>query len=838
MPGALLNACRRALPAAALLVATPAVVVAAPTKPRDLAAVAVSSSSIALTWRDTSRREIGFEIERATGATGVFVPVATVVKNTTAWTSTGLVAGTTYRYRVRTVGRRATSAWSNVAAATTPPAGGGGGGDTVPPVMPAWLSATVQGCREVALAWPAATDTGGSGLARYRLYRNGAFLTEVAAPATSATDGGAAPSTTYTYAVAAVDGAGNASNQRLAGAVTTPACTNQPPVADAGPNQMGQSLIALGFDGSGSRDADGAITAYHWTFGDGTTATGMRPSHAYERPGTYTARLTVTDDGGAQASDSATVTIMNRAPTANAGPDRTATAGQAVSLSGAGSSDPDGAIVAWTWTFGDGGTASGANVEHTYAAPGTYTATLTVRDDLGATASDTATVTVTAAGGQGWGKRAGGVADDRAHAVATDAAGNVAVAGYFQGTVSFGGATFTSAHLAHLDPNDYKDAFVAKYDAAGAHVWSRQIGADYDDRANAVAMDAAGNVVVAGSVANYVDFGNGMTTTSQGGLDVFVAKYAAATGAHLWSRRASGTGNEGAYAVAVDAAGDVLVVGHFQGTVDFGGGALAASGGSTDQDLFVAKYAGATGAHLWSRRFGQGAAFDYGYGIAADAAGNVLVTGSFWGTVDFGAGNLSSAGRYDGFALRLSPTGATRWARRFGGPNDDWGLAVATDGSGDALVAGAFSGTASFGGGPRASAGGEDAFVVRLGAADGAHQWSSRYGGAGTDRAEAVAVDGAGTVHVAGYTQGGMNLGGATLPHAGGYDAFFARLTPAGAHLWSRAFGGTGFDYGKATAASGGAVVGAGYFQRTADFGSGPVTSAGGFDAYVFRLTP
>ncbi|MEE8104605.1 MAG: PKD domain-containing protein [Planctomycetota bacterium] len=81
-------------------------------------------------------------------------------------------------------------------------------------------------------------------------------------------------------------------------------------------------------------------------------------------------------------------------PVADAGPDQSGDEGGSISFDGSGSSDPDGTIVSYAWTFGDGNTASGASVNHTYADNGSYTVTLTVTDDTGGTDSDNALVTV------------------------------------------------------------------------------------------------------------------------------------------------------------------------------------------------------------------------------------------------------------------------------------------------------------------------------------------------------------------------------------------------------------------------------------------------------------
>jgi PKD repeat protein len=162
----------------------------------------------------------------------------------------------------------------------------------------------------------------------------------------------------------------------------------------------GDIPLAVAFDGSASYDPDptGSVASYAWAFGDGGTATGASATHTYTTAGTYTATLTVTDDLGATGSKSATITAMgpNAAPTAKITTNKTSGyAPLAVNFSGTGSSDSDGAIASYSWTFGDGGTSTAAAVAHTYSAVGTYTATLKVTDNLGATATTTVKITVT-----------------------------------------------------------------------------------------------------------------------------------------------------------------------------------------------------------------------------------------------------------------------------------------------------------------------------------------------------------------------------------------------------------------------------------------------------------
>ena len=97
-----------------------------------------------------------------------------------------------------------------------------------------------------------------------------------------------------------------------------------------------------------------------------------------------------------------------------------------------------------------------------------------------------------------------------------------------------------------------------------------------------------------------------------------------------------------------------------------------------------------------------------------DSTGNVLVTGSFHGTVDFGGGLLPSGGGADVFIAKLDAGGGHLWSRRAGNAQDQNGTSIAADPSGNAFVAGDVFGTVDFGGGPLTSAGGADVFLAKL----------------------------------------------------------------------------------------------------------------------------
>ncbi|WP_231486516.1 PKD domain-containing protein [Candidatus Blastococcus massiliensis] len=153
--------------------------------------------------------------------------------------------------------------------------------------------------------------------------------------------------------------------------------------------------LEASFDGRGSTDEDGSIASYAWDFGDGSTGTGATAQHVYAAAGTYPVTLTVTDDDGATAQVSAPVTVTDPPP--NAAPTAAfsaATSGLTVSVDGTASADTDGTVASHEWDFGDGSTGTGATAQHVYAAAGTYTVTLRVTDDDGATGTSEQVVSV------------------------------------------------------------------------------------------------------------------------------------------------------------------------------------------------------------------------------------------------------------------------------------------------------------------------------------------------------------------------------------------------------------------------------------------------------------
>jgi len=178
--------------------------------------------------------------------------------------------------------------------------------------------------------------------------------------------------------------------------VTVSDVSNQLPVAAITAPATGVEGQSITFDGSGSFDSNGTILSYDWDFGDGNNATGDITTHVFTA-GAYNVTLTVTDDSGNTdaATHSIQIAASNVPPTAVISGATNGTEGIAMTFDGSGSMDPDGTIVNYDWNFGDNTAGAGINVNHSFAA-GTYTITLQVTDDLGATDSVSLTINITA----------------------------------------------------------------------------------------------------------------------------------------------------------------------------------------------------------------------------------------------------------------------------------------------------------------------------------------------------------------------------------------------------------------------------------------------------------
>lgn len=363
--------------------------------------------------------------------------------------------------------------------------------------------------------------------------------------------------------------------------------------------------------------------------------------------------------------------------------------------------------------------------------------------------------------------------------------------------------------------------------------WATRFGGPSDDTGVSIASASNGDIVAVGSFTGTMNVG-GPALSSAGQTDVWVGRYHA-DGSYVWSVKLGGIGADSALGTTIDAAGDVYVVGHFVGPVDFGGGSRTNANGG-----FLVKLNGTSGAWVWDSVFGASVA-DLTGGVAVVDGTTVAIGGRFTGTVDFGGGNVTatpSAG-FDSFvAAYATSSGAHVWSKALvtTGNDGDFGGVTAT--GGDVIVTAGFFGTATIGGSPLVSASNsEDVLLARYHGADGSYVWSVREGGAMNEYPKAIATDGT-HVYVGGQFLGTTNLGGADIPTNGSYDGFVASYNVSNASLaWAQKFGGANNDAVTSLAVLGTKLIAVISFSSpTITIGTQMLTSAGGIDIGISRL--
>jgi hypothetical protein len=285
---------------------------------------------------------------------------------------------------------------------------------------------------------------------------------------------------------------------------------------------------------------------------------------------------------------------------------------------------------------------------------------------------------------------------DSGDAIGVDSVGNLYVLGHFYGTIDADPGPNTNL----LTSAGGSDDFVAKYDPAGGLLWAARMGSPQSDSffgGGDLAVDGSGNVFVTGQLEGTADFGS-FTVSIQGLSDIFVAKLDA-TGTFQWATR-MGSSNDPTDMPQEEGFG---IAADALGNVYTTGRMVNPAGGVGH--IFVAKHDG-NGNLVWLKNVGQaGDGENQGNDLALDGAGNVYVTGKFFQNIDFDPGpgtfNLSSTkvrglfDNLDAFALSLDSGGNFRWAFNVTGDKADAGKGIAVDGSGNIYLAGDFASTSN-----------------------------------------------------------------------------------------------------------------------------------------------
>lgn len=424
-----------------------------------------------------------------------------------------------------------------------------------------------------------------------------------------------------------------------------------------------------------------------------------------------------------------------------------------------------------------------------------------------------------------------------------DAAGNAFVTGSFRSsTLTLGSVVLTG--------NGNTDGFIARIGTTGTWQWGTRFGGTSEDSGQGVALDAQGNLYATGSfTSTNVAFGN--TTLSATGIiekEVYLARLNAANGQWVWATAAGGILDDEGMGLSVGAAGVVNLVGNFNSPNAPFGSTTLSSAAYLITDTFVAQANGTTGAWNWAVST-EGGGDRRVMGSCTDAQGNLYLTGTFTGVVDFGSIRLNAEPNgNDIFVAKLGPNGQWLWAAQAGGGATDRGQAVAADAQGNVYVTGTFAAgsfaiavpafTAIFGSTTITTNGATDAFIAKLDS-NGQWQWAVAGGGTGSDAGNGIGVNAAGEPFVTGTYSGARPVFGPTTlpvtPTQGG--TFVSHLGTTGQWLWTVRAGSSGSDTGRALAvdAAGDPII-TGAFNGTGAFGSTSLVSAGSSDVYVAKL--
>lgn len=469
----------------------------------------------------------------------------------------------------------------------------------------------------------------------------------------------------------------------------------------------------------------------------------------------------------------------------------------------------------------------------------------------------------------------GGVNDDRGNDIAVDAMGNAYITGWTKSSEATFPVTIGPDLTWNDSQSDHSDAFVAKVDADGTGLaYAGYIGGDSWDYGNSIAVDTAGNAYITGfTLSDHETFpaSGGPDSTYNGYGDAFVAKVSANGTTLVYCGYLGGDDNDEGNGIAVDAAGYAYVVGS---TSSAGatfpvhtGPDLTYNSVNSEEDAFVAKVQ-ADGTGLVYCGYVGGIGRDYGNGVAVDADGYAYVVGSTTSTeatfpVAVGPDPTYNGGDLDGdaFVAKVQADGtALVYAGYIGGSEDDYGLDVAGDTTGNAYITGWTASTeATFPvtvGPDLTHNDSDDVFVAKVNAGGTALAYCGYVGGGGQDQGTGIAVDTAGNAYVTGVTRSNEDtfpvVGGPDLTYSGGgfsaRDAFVAQVQAGGTGLvYCGYIGGggdwfLGQDYGEGIALdpAGNAYV-VGYTNSTQSFPLvvGPdLTYNGSYDAFVAKVSP
>ena len=412
--------------------------------------------------------------------------------------------------------------------------------------------------------------------------------------------------------------------------------------------------------------------------------------------------------------------------------------------------------------------------------------------------------------GYSWMKGFGNTASESISDVAVDASGNIYLTGSFTGSISVDGQSVTSA--------GNTDFYVAKLSPEGSVLWFKSGGSSAVEEANAIAVDANGNVFVAGMSNDYTSF-EGNSYPSLGGKDGFLLKLDT-DGNFVFVRTIGCFNDDNAYDVVVDGSNNVIVTGHFNYALQVSSTSLFQTAKGAN-DAFLVKFDNA-GAFLWTIPYAS-SAHDYGRRVACDNAGNIYLAGEFKGTINIAGSTLQSPNDMNVYIAKFNPSGEVQWAAQRGASGDDAVKALAVTSTGDVYLAYKQSNT--------------NPYIAKY-SASGTSQGTIAYSGSGTLDMADILCDTNGNIYITGNYSGTIEFGSTASTSSGsGCDFYIIRYDSDGV-INMRIFGNqNNANYIKSIAIDyANNVVAGGGFASSITMNSDTETSNGQDDALLIKF--
>lgn len=425
-----------------------------------------------------------------------------------------------------------------------------------------------------------------------------------------------------------------------------------------------------------------------------------------------------------------------------------------------------------------------------------------------------------------WIRRTGRSSDSEAVGLAGLPDGGVVLVGRYYGEVDFGGGKL-------LSPNDNYQAFVAKYDGSGNHVFSKSYGNEFAEAAIDVSVYPDGSMLVMGTFNWPVDFGTG--TLSPIGTDIFLLKIDP-EGKTIWSQRYGGEGSQRPAAIAVTNDGGAVLVGASSGKLDLGLGAPI----DTQNDGFVLRL-DSKGEPKWVKLVESDAYVSIADVAVHQLTGEIAIGGQFNTVLTIeGLPDLSSKDYQDGYVTLFDDSGTAKWNHAVGGQGtQDYVSAIAMHPKESTIyMTGQIEGRVDLGGGILGDPEMYDTntFLLAL-TTNGTYLNSHLYGGESPDLGFDIALDANDNVYVAGEYYSRLQFGAIELVSKGNADAFIGKARPNLEPAYQQGWGDSERQTAYRVAVDGtGRVYVAGSVLGTVDFGLGPTYGSGYYETFLLAL--